>query len=883
MSKNRKRAAIEELNPISKVKKSRIIREDDQENEQELVPDQDQPEDIEDEEDEEIEESDDDLDEETSMEKLKEEDEEAYNNLVLVKEELERTEPDIKKILKAELRLEDKAKLCQYYEMYKMQVPNTEEWLGVRDLVNEKYKEYIEKNKQYQQYTAEQHKDMEEASKKYSTFNAHVALKYKILSLETSEENKEYIFTRFEELQQMESHDDEYTKLKNWLSWATELPYDKMKKIPIDNMKELMQHVYKRMDDELYGMEKVKEQLLVFIHAKLTNPDMKRCNLGLIGPPGVGKCLARDTPIIMFDGTIKNVQDIEVGDLLMGDDSKSRTVLSLARGREKMYKVHQVKGDNYTVNESHILSLKLTKMYKKNKFQYINNRQYRKGDIVDISVRDYIELSNHKKSTLKGFKVGIEFSPQYVPFDPYIIGVWLGDGSSSASKITNQDSKTLHYLQQNLSKHDLYLEYESKYDYRINGTKGINKFWDVLKELNLVNNKHIPSIYYRNSRQVRLQLLAGLIDSDGSYIEHTNVYEITQKNKLLANNIVLLCRSLGFYVNTKLSKKSCIYKSIKREGVYQRLLISGFGLEEIPVLVESKKSRVREQVKNALQTGIKLEPMPVDDYYGFTIDGNHRFLLGDFTVTHNTAVSRLLAKILNFPFEQISFGGIDKPDFLKGHEYTYIGAQPGAITRALKKMGCKNGILYFDEYEKISDNKDICSALLHICDPEQQEEFTDLFLNMKQDLRYLWMIYSMNSLPEDSALADRIFPIYIEGYTYNDKVNIICKHLLPKALQNAAMEPGSIQIGEEVSKYLINRISKSDDKGVRTIEKSVIDIVNKIKFLIAYQDEKGDVPLFKISFQIGKPLVYPVHITREIIDHILDKKELTQAFLSMYL
>lgn len=107
----------------------------------------------------------------------------------------------------------------------------------------------------------------------------------------------------------------------------------------------------------------------------------------LTGGPGTGKCLGYDTPVLMFDGTIKKVQDIEKGDLLMGDDSKPRTVLSLNRGRELLYKVIPIKGDSYIVNKSHILSLKKEKM------------------VIDIPVMDYLKLSKHEKSLLKGYKI----------------------------------------------------------------------------------------------------------------------------------------------------------------------------------------------------------------------------------------------------------------------------------------------------------------------------------------------------------------------------------------------------------------------------------------------------------------------------------------------
>jgi DNA polymerase III delta prime subunit len=829
-------------------------------------------------------EEDDNFDIERELEKLKETYPKAHANLQAVKNEIARTEPDVKKLLLTPMRLEDRAKLCQYYEIYKMHVPNTNEWLECRTRYNDMFKEYKAGYEQSRKYSEEDIARMKEEEEKFTGFDAQLALKYKILNLETSKENKEVIYRRYEEFLSLDTTDDEFGKLKHWLTWATDFPHDRVKEIEVDNVTEFIKRAKTKLDNELYGMDKVKEQILLFLSAKLRNPHMVHANLGLVGPPGVGKCLARGTPIVMYDGTIKEVQDIQVGDLLMGDDSTPRNVLSLARGRERMYKIHQTKGNDYTVNESHILSLKVTKMAKKNTHMHINGKAYRKDDIVDISVKDYIELPNGKKASLKGFKVGVDFPERNVPFDPYIIGLWLGDGSSSTSNITNQDARIIHYLHQTLPKQGMCLQHQREYDYKINGTKQVNPFWNTLKELNLVNNKHIPHVYYCNSRKIRLRLLAGFLDSDRYYAKHANTFEITQKNTVLAHSIVMLCRSLGFYVSTKMCKKSYMYKGVNCEDAYQRILISGSGLEEIPVLIERKKGQERQQIQNALHTCITLEPLPVNDYYGFTIDGNHRFLLGDFTVTHNTHVARLIAEIMDWGFAQISFGGVDKADFLKGHEYTYVGAQPGEIVKCLKRMGHKNGVIFLDELDKIAENPEIRSALLHMIDPTQNKDYRDNFLGgeISIDLSRIWYIGSMNSVPADEALADRWWIINVEGYNNHDKVKIIEKYLVPRAVKNCGMVENSVVFHSGEASHLITTVCGHTDKGVRTLEKSIKDMINKINFLVTHQDEQGKLP-FKTSFELNRRLEFPVMVTRELLDKLLESKELDTMLRMMYI
>lgn len=236
-----------------------------------------------------------------------------------------------------------------------------------------------------------------------------------------------------------------------------------------------------------------------------------------------------------------------------------------------------------------------------------------------------------------------------------------------------------------------------------------------------------------------------------------------------------------------------------------------------------------------------------------------------------THISKLLAKVLDFPFEQISFGGVSNPEFLKGHEYTYIGAQPGEIVKCLKRMKYKNGILFLDEFDKISNNPDICSALLHITDPVQNFEFRDNFLSeITIDLSYIWFVYSMNKLTHDTALNDRIYTIEVSGYTEDEKVIILSDYLLPRALKNINISKNSIIMSKEVSKYLVSKEgSKEVNSGVRYLEKIVNNIVNKLDFIIKHQDKKGNLIGFDVSFNLGVFIQYPLKLNIDIINKLI--------------
>lgn len=350
--------------------------------------------------------------------------------------------------------------------------------------------------------------------------------------------------------------------------------------------------------------------------------------------PAMGKCLGIGTKVVMFDGTLKNVEDVEVNDLLMGDDSQPRKVLSLARGREKMYWVRQNKGIDYRVNESHILSLKRSR----------NENIHKNGDILNISVKEYLEKSDKFHSNYKGYKVAIDFKEQPLEIAPYFLGLWLGDGHSSSVNITTKDKEVVAYLKKYAKELGLQVTKQTSQDkcpiYGItSGKRSISKFEDnslqgKLRSLGVLQNKHIPHNYLQNSKNNRLSLLAGVVDSDGYYNAKYNVFEIVQKNENLAMQIKFLADSLGF--RTSIKTKKAKIKKINFECDVYRVRIVG-NLDSIPTKIKRKQARALVAKRNFQHTGITVEYDKVDDYYGFEIDGNKLFLLEDMTVTHNTS------------------------------------------------------------------------------------------------------------------------------------------------------------------------------------------------------------------------------------------------------
>jgi len=454
----------------------------------------------------------------TMLEDIKKTDKKTYTNYIKVRDELLKQEPSIVDLVNSNISIENKTKLVELFELYASMYEISQEKIDLKYHIQKLHDMYIK----------------DEKHKKILKMKKSVSMENRIMKLPTTSINKQIIYNKYKELQELTPRDDEYSKLKSWIEWSLKLPFDKTCKITKSkNIALYINKIYKELNKELYGMHKVKEQLLLFLNAKLTNPSMKGCSLGFIGKPGCGK----------------------------------------------------------------------------------------------------------------------------------------------------------------------------------------------------------------------------------------------------------------------------------------------------------------------------------------------------------TSIVRALARILKLPFEQISFGSVHSPSFISGHEYTYVGSQPGEIVKCLTRMKCKNGILFFDEFDKISDKSEIISMLLHITDFEQNHEYKDNYINeIKIDLSELWFIYSMNHFPQNAALKDRLYIINVPEYTITEKIHIIINHILPKCLKQLKRKATDVKMNNEVAAYLLNNCSTSE--GLRTIERYIKDILYKINFLVYNQDKDGNTKM-TLSFQVKQKIKYPLQLTKELAMKLCNKKA-QPKFMSIY-
>ena len=287
----------------------------------------------------------------------------------------------------------------------------------------------------------------------------------------------------------------------------------------------------------------------------------------VIGKPG---CFTAGTPVLMYNGDIKSVEDVQVNDVVMGPDSKQRTVLELCRNEDEMFEICPKFGVPYTVNKKHKLVV----------------QSIRSGQVVEIAVDKFLQESNYWQQEQRIFRVSVDFQPNETATDPYNLGVSLGNGNT---------------LQTN-----------------------------------------IPKNYKVNDRTTRLQLLAGIIDGGGEFINDSYVFEHSVER--LVDDIVFTARSLGFYTE----KITDVMYSVRIFG----------NLNSIPCRLIGKRNLTISSTTSHLQSEFSIVPKGNGAYYGFTLDGDHRFLLGTFDVVRNTGKTTLITSLLYAKKDLIPVGQV---------------------------------------------------------------------------------------------------------------------------------------------------------------------------------------------------------------------------------
>jgi ATP-dependent Lon protease len=229
-----------------------------------------------------------------------------------------------------------------------------------------------------------------------------------------------------------------------------------------------------------------------------------------------------------------------------------------------------------------------------------------------------------------------------------------------------------------------------------------------------------------------------------------------------------------------------------------------------------------------------------------------------------TSLGQSIARAMERKFIRISLGGVRDEAEIRGHRRTYIGAMPGRILQALRRVESHNPVFMLDEVDKLTMDfhGDPASALLEVLDPEQNYEFRDNYLEVAYDLSQVFFITTANTLETIPApLLDRMEIIQLSGYTEGEKIAIAKGYLVPRQIRENGLRPGEVSLTKDALRTIINQYTR--EAGVRNLERRIGAVCRKIGTSIA----EGKKQSARITPKIARELLgHPIFMETEEID-----------------
>lgn len=356
-------------------------------------------------------------------------------------------------------------------------------------------------------------------------------------------------------------------------------------------------------------------------------------------------CHSLDAEILMYDGSIRRAADVNVGDLLMGPDSQPRRVREIHSGRTTMYRVTPGKFDPYVVTKDHLLCLYRTPEEKGQEARY-----------ETLAVQEWNTKAECFKHIRYLYRSGfVQFESSYESkISPYVLGTILCDADETRLRLVKPYKEFVTAWEAEAERFGLvcnsrWLPDKNCYEVRITHGKRVgpfiqNDFHRAVRFDFYLGVRRLTHEMKTSSKEFRLQLLAGILDCDGSYDKEKNCYEITFKSFETTNDVRFLALSLGLHVSNVATKMVKI-DGWDDERPYYRIHIGG-NVWEIPCRVKISRQMEKRQ-RNHLVSKFEVEEIGEGYYVGWSVDGNSpTYLNSDFQVIHNSGKSVIIGGIV---------------------------------------------------------------------------------------------------------------------------------------------------------------------------------------------------------------------------------------------